>query len=274
MRTEEIPEAVAVFIQGVAELSRRYNLPVPPLDRDERIPEFEHTYRTGIFRVAAVDGRLAAICSASVRDGIWFLSKFFTTPEHHDKGWSKPLLDQVWQEGVRQGASRFLVWSTQDPAALALYMRLGMLPGTQLFRFSGEPRRQPAVMAAEPLTIEAAAAIDRQVRGAGREMDHRFFLETQGRRGWLVGGLAYVYEQHGWIGPAGWLDDELGPAALAYAASHAEGEVRLTVPGCNHQAIRFALNNGLRVGVPSSHVLMTAPVGQMERYIPSGPELF
>jgi hypothetical protein len=48
LRPEEIPAAVDVFIDGVADLARRYNLPPAVLDRDERIPEFEHTYQTGL----------------------------------------------------------------------------------------------------------------------------------------------------------------------------------------------------------------------------------
>jgi hypothetical protein len=41
----------------------------------------------------------------------------------------------------------------------------------------------------------------------------------------------------------------------------------------NHQAIRFALDHGLRLsGI--SHLLMTAAIGRLDRYVPSGPELF
>jgi GNAT superfamily N-acetyltransferase len=278
LRPEEIPQAVDVFTGGVIDLARRYGLPPPPaFDRETLAVEFEHTLNTGFSRVVDIDGRLAAICSGSVRDDVWFLAKFWTLPEYQNQGIGRPLLEQCWQIGLERGAKRFVVWSSNDFTALAVYLRLGMLPGMQLLRFAGQPRLHPLIdLDAQPLSVEAAAAIDLQVRETRREIDHAFWLDGR-RRGWLIraGGrdAGYVYEHGGTIGPAGWLDDHIGPSILAFGIRQAEGPVRITLPGVNHQGIRFALELGLRLsGV--AHLLLTAPVGQLERYVPSGPEFF
>ena len=49
--------------------------------------------------------------------------------------------------------------------------------------------------------------------------------------------------------------------------------IRFVALGVNHAAIRFALRVGLRLAA-YSHLLTTAPFGQMEKYLPSGPSLF
>ncbi len=50
-------------------------------------------------------------------------------------------------------------------------------------------------------------------------------------------------------------------------------EVRLMIPGVNHDALRFAFASGLRLA-GYSHLLTSAPFGRMEQYLSSGPSLF
>ena len=72
---------------------------------------YDHIRRTGIFRVAEVDGRLAAICHAVVRDALWFLSAFWTLPQLQGQKIGSPLLRQVWDQGTQAGAQKFLDWT-------------------------------------------------------------------------------------------------------------------------------------------------------------------
>jgi hypothetical protein len=44
-------------------------------------------------------------------------------------------------------------------------------------------------------------------------------------------------------------------------------------PGLNHEALRAGLEAGLKLA-GTAHLLASAPVGQMERYLPSGGLLF
>lgn len=237
--------------------------------------------RTGIFWVAADDERLLALACATLRDDEWFLSGFWTRPAEQGRGVGGPLLRHVWDEGVRRGARRQFVWASGDPPAIASYLKLGMLPGSQLFAFKGVPRSSgPDDLETTALGPEMTGAIDRAVRGISRIGDHRWWQEQAGYTGRAVtrGGriVGYYYLHDGVIGPAAWLDDADGAPLLASAIAEAastQPEVQLVAPGMNHLALRVALGAGLRL-VRTSHLLWTEPFGQMERYVPSGPLLF
>lgn len=248
---------------------------------DEEESGYRFVDRTGIFRVASLEGRLVAIACAIVRDDEWFLSGFWTKSDLRQQGIGGPLLRQVWDEGLRRGARRRFVWASIDPTAIATYLKLGMLPGSELFAFSGAPRAAvPVGPQTTPLTPDAASSIDRQIRGVPRTMDHEWWRSRPGvvgravtRRGAPAG---YYYVDRGSIGPAAWLAPEDGPAVLGHAlrdASATAEEVRIVVPGMNHVGIETVLASGLRL-IRSSHLLWTEPFGRMERYIPSGPLLF
>jgi len=278
-----MPEAVELFLLTVADLYERHHIttPLPPRPLVEKF--YEHIRRTGIFQVAEVDGRIGTICHAVVRDSQWFLSGFWTLPSLQGRAIGRPLLERVRDEGERAGAETFFTWSSVDVQAMATYMKMGMLPGYQILTFAGEYRNRlevPKDYETEPLELRTATDIDEQIRGTGRDIDHRFSLsefKAEGRqltrRGRAVG---YYYYVNGHIGSAAWLDagdaEALLAAACRDASSQAE-QIRLVALGVNHATIRFSLRAGLRL-VAYSHLLTTAPFGQMEKYLPSGPSLF
>ena len=80
----------------------------------------------------------------------------------------------------------------------------------------------------------------------------------------------------GAIGPAAWTSSADADVVLRAALADARAQsaiVRLRALGANHDTIRFALANGLRLA-GYSHLLTTASFGQLDRYAPSGPTLF
>ena len=94
------------------------------------------------------------------------------------------------------------------------------------------------------------------------------------RRGESVVG--YFYFKGEAIGPAAWLEPGAATALLTLACREASTEsetISLRVPGVNHDAIRFALQSGLRYKY-FAHLLTTAPFGRMQQYLASGPTLF
>lgn len=242
---------------------------------------YAYVARSGIFRVAAAGERLVSLACAIVRDDVWFLSGFWTDPSVQRLGIGGPLLREVWAEGQRRGARKFYVWASIDLTALASYMKMGMLPGTQLFAFSGAPRaRTTPSLATEPLVPDAVAELDRLLVGVRRDGDHRYWLDREGARARVVRDgrdvAGYYYVHDGTVGPVGWARDDLGEAVLSLAVADAARDgkdVQLTAPGSNHIAVRFALASGLRL-IRTSHLLWTEPVGAMQRYVPSGPLLF
>lgn len=285
-REEELPATLDLFLEAVRHLHRRHNLEMPLPPRSAVEVAFQHIFRTGIFRVAEVDGRMIAICHAFVRDALWFLSGFWTRPEFVAGGVGGRLLREVWQEGEAAGAQKFFVWSSMDHTAIASYLKIGMLPGYQVFTFNGQPAAlrnlppAPAGYTIEPLSLEVACGIDRQVRETRREADHRFWLsevKLEGRQvrhgGRLVG---YYYFQGETFGPAAWVETKRAKALLTLGCREAAAQsenILLRVPGINHDAIRFALEHGLRLSA-TAHLFTSAPFGRMEQYLASGPSLF
>lgn len=283
LRREEVPIAADVFLVSLAELARTHGLPAPlSYTRASVVPAYEHLFETGIFEVAELDGKIVGIAAAVVREAIWFLAMFWVLPEHKLRGIGRPLLERVQRLGEEQGATVRCVWSSIDFAAIANYLKLGMLPGGPIFTFSGPLRNQPMKhpeARLRELDPAQATLIDRFVRGVARDRDHEFWRA----RGMLAHQLeieqqvaGYFYVKDGVIGPAAWLAPASGDALLSHALQQASAqakEVKLVALGVNHTAIRHATNAGLRL-VTASHFLSSEVFGKLDCYLPSGPALF
>lgn len=280
-REEDVEPALDLFVGTLRDMLARNGIDPGELPREEWQYGYPHVFHTGIFRVAEDDGELVAICHAIVRGPLWFLSGFWTRTDRQKTGIGGRLLREVWDEGRARGASTFFTWSSIDLTAMASYLKRGMLPGYEILSFAGEPARAAdATPEVGPLTLEVASALDRDVIGTARDIDHRFWQSEPGRSGRSVmrGGRAigYYYVRAGTIGPAAWTAREDADAVLGAALAEARAQsatIRLRALGQNHDTIRFALDRGLRL-VGYSHLLTTAPFGQLERYAPSGPTLF
>lgn len=284
-RAEELPATVELFLTSVAEMYARQGIKNPLPERSAIELLYAYIFRTGIFHVAEIEGRLAAICHAIVRDRLWFLSGFWALPELQGKRIGGSLLKHVRAEGERLGAQKFFTWSSTDLTAMASYMRAGMLPGYQVLTFTGAPDKlpeRPAGYEVEALALSTATRLDEQLRETAREIDHRFWQTESGHEGRQVlrcgEVVGYYYFNHGAVGPAAWTSAEhaeglLTLACLEAAAREEVRQLRLMTPGINHAALRFALQAGLRL-TAYAHLLTTAPFGRMEQYIPSGPSLF
>lgn len=279
----DIPAALDLFLAAVADTYRRHNIDAPPPPRAATEVAYRHIFRTGIFRVAEADGQLVAICHAIVRDELWFLSGFWAKPGRLSQGIGGKLLREVWREGAEAGAKKFFVWSSMDQTAIASYLKTGMLPGYQIFTFTGKPAALPAApdgYTVEPLAHASACDVDREVRETSREVDHRFWLAEVGLEGRQVkrGGrlVGYYYFKGEAIGPVAWTERDAAEAVLTLSCREAltqAASVSLRVPGINHDAIRFAFAHGLRFSL-MAHLFTTAPIGRMEQYLASGPSLF
>ncbi|MBD0373095.1 MAG: hypothetical protein ICV60_19800 [Pyrinomonadaceae bacterium] len=280
----DIPGAAEIFLVSVADMYARTGIKSPPPERSIVELNYTHVFRTGIFYVAEVDGQLGTICHAIVRDRIWFLSGFWALPDLQGQRVGGSLLKLVMEEGARAGAQTFFTWSSVDLQAMATYMKMGMMPGYQILTFAGRPvetgNAGESAIDVKPLSLSTAIAVDGRVRETGREVDHRFWLEEAGAQGREISrdgrAFGYFYFNKGTIGPAAWTNDEVAEGLLRAAlaeASRESGDARLMIPGINHTAIRFALSRGLRL-TGFSHLLTSAPFGQMQQYLSSGPSLF
>lgn len=287
-REEDLAPACDVFFASLRDVYARYNIDKPIAPRASVESAWLHVIKTGVFKLAQIDGRTAAVCHAVVRDRLWFLSGFWMLPEFQGRGVGGRLLREVWGEGGRRGADVFFVWSSIDRTAMASYLRMGMLPGHQILTFTGRavppPDAPPRGYGVEALARETAARLDAEVRATRREIDHDFWLANPlmrhrqvVRQGRAVGYFYFTGGAESVVGPVAWDAGADASAVLALAAREAASEgaetVTLRVPGVNHDAIRFALGASLRF-TGYSHFFTTAPFGRMERYVPSGPMLY
>jgi len=283
LRREEVPIAADVFLVSLAEMARANGLPFPAsYTRASVIPTYEHLFETGIFEVAEVDGKIVGIAVATIRDAIWFLAMFWVLPEYKLQGIGRPLLERVRRLGDEQGATVRCVWSSIDFAAIASYLKLGMMPGGPIFTFAGPLRVAPRMHDETRLTEldpRRASAIDSVVRGVPREQDHAFFgaREMSGYQLQVAEQVVgYFYVKDGVIGPAAWTDPIYGDALLSHAlqqASAQASEVKLIALGVNRSAVRYATEAGLRL-VSASHFMTSEVFGKLDCYLPSGPALF
>jgi GNAT superfamily N-acetyltransferase len=278
---EEVPVAADVFLVTVHDLAVRYGLPPTSFTRETMTRAYAHLSRTGIFQVAEQDGRIVAICAATVRGDVWFLSMFWTLPDLQRRGFGQPLLERVWRRGIELGARKQFVWSSVDFTAIAMYMKLGMLPICQIMSFGGviEAPPPPDGYAVADLDAGVVDAIDRVVRGAACRQDRDFSIAVAGAEGRLVtlgtAVVGYFFVNDGAIGPVAWSDDAHGRAVVALALRHASSKAtaRLAVLGIQHGVIRAALDAGLRP-LSCAHLLATEKFAALERYVPSGPALY
>jgi GNAT superfamily N-acetyltransferase len=281
-RESDMQSCVDVFLASWFDKARRLNLPADPMpSREMTLNFYRHILATGVFHVAEAKDGLVGLACALVRGHLWYLSGFWTVPDMQGKHIGMTLLRRVWTAGSEAGASHFFVWSSVDMQAMAAYMKVGMLPGTQMLVFAGEPhlKKPPEGYAQRPLQRDFGMALDKAVLGVRRGVDHDY-LSRSGWRGIQIeqkGRKAgYFYLRRGAIGPAAWSEDsDAGPLlwlACREAASE-ESRISLRAPGMNHAAIRFALDSGLRL-TDHNHLLMSAPFGHLDHYMPSGEELF
>jgi len=282
-RPEDVPEMADLFLEAVSNMYARNNITAAVPPRLAVLGGYEHVRSTGIFHVAELDGRIAAIAGAILRDHLWYLSAFWARPDLQRRGIGMPLLRRVWEAGQQAGATIFFTWSSIDSAAMASYMKLGMVPGYPILLFQGTPRKLPRVASAykvEALEKAHAMDLDQEMRGTRRPVDHELWLERLGLQGRQVlrdgEVVGYYYLNQGAIGPMAWRQPQHGEPVLnlAYQESTAmTPEIRLAVPGINHSALRFAFDSGLRL-TSFAHFLTTAPFGRMEGYLPWGPGLY
>ncbi len=279
----DVPAMAELFHEAVTDMFARNGVqtPIPPLPAV--VAAYEHVRRSGVFRVAEVGGRIVGIAGAIVRDNLWHLSAFWLLPQYQNRRIGMPLLRQVWQQGSERGAASFFTWSSVDVTAMAAYLKLGMRPGYPILLFEGTPVVAGSLsphFRADTLRGGVAEELDQQVRGTRREVDHALWVSSPGglarqveRDGAVIG---YFYAQRGVVGPVAWSSPSDASAVLALAVQAAAAQapsVRLSVPGINHAALQFVFGTGLRL-VGTAHFLTTAPFGQMENYLPSGPSLY
>lgn len=246
---------------------------------------YEHLERSAErFCVVEQDGQMAGYARTILRDGVRELTELFLHPDLHAGGVGRELLRRVFPA---EGASHRTIIATLDPRAVALYMQNGMAAWHPLYTFYRRPERvawrsdlEFAPLPPGPDWLVQLAAIDRQVLGHTRDVDHAWLLsDREGvaclRDGRLVG---YAYLGRVYNGPFALLDGADFPAVLAYAETRAAelglDDFAVDAPLINGHAVRWLLERKYRMGQFVAYHMSDSRLGGFENYLYTAPDFF
>jgi GNAT superfamily N-acetyltransferase len=209
---------------------------------------------------------VVGIATARAVEDERYLGDWFVEPSYRGQGVGTRLLEAAFADAG--DATRRVLLDLNDAVAIASALRHRLAPQEVLLRLAGAvPREEElARMAAGSYTFAvdeidpashgfALDALDRQVRSAARESDHRWFAQHTSGFAFLLNGefVAYAYI---------WPDGRIGPIASASAAylvqifayalvmlqrRHSASWCTALVPGSNLRIARTCLRAGLRV---------------------------
>lgn len=248
---------------------------------------WEHLLRSsrGGFWVAEEGSTVVGIACAVVRDAEWLLTHLYVVPERQGRGIGRGLLERALRSA--RGTDRHAAYADASHfASTSLYMRHGMFPARNIVGLSGPVSVFERLRAnADGLLAEAFGAhsisvvghidaLDRQVRGTGRNEEHRFWIDS-GMRGLLfrrhgqIVGYAYCTPWGG-IGPVAAQHESDLPAMLercGHVLSEAGvSETSLLVPGVNQTVLSLLLLHGFRQ-TSLGLFLATRPAGDWSHYL-------
>jgi GNAT superfamily N-acetyltransferase len=277
-----------VFIASLLDLGERLGVDTitggaEDLDKlwAKREPIMTHAANTADrWWVAEAEGRVVGYARSTLRDGIRQLTEFFVRPGAQSAGVGRELLDRVFPG---EGARGRLLLATQDPRALARYLKAGMLARFPVYHFSRTRRNtlysgdlEPTEIRADQYGLALLASIDREVLGFRRDADHRWLLSN--RRGfvYLRNGSPAGYGYVGlYQGPFAALDPGAIGTMLAHAESVAEvEEFGVEAPLINRAALQYLFEHGFRMDPFVIFFLSDVELGQFDRYLVTTPSLF
>ncbi len=136
-------------------------------------PYLRHLIAHGRSLVSVDDGGVVAFAAAVDTGRGWHLADLFVRPERLGQGIGRPLLEAVFD-----GAEQRTTFASEDPRALPVYVRAGLIPLWPSLYVEGTVGMLPSPQAG--LRTESAdagrlAAAERAWTGQDRSLDHVFW---------------------------------------------------------------------------------------------------
>jgi GNAT superfamily N-acetyltransferase len=240
---------------------------------------------------ASDSGRVVAFGSAVLRGLVWFLSMLFVYPEAQGRGIGRAILERILPPAA-DGIALATATDAAQPVSNALYASLGIVPRMPLFNLVGRPwegwQAQALPMGVRVLRVTADLggfpaerdALDREVLGFARPGDHayaggdgRYTFAYTDDAGALL-GYGYAADA-GRVGPIAVRDPKLLAPILAHllVAVEPRGASSTWLPGASDEAIRTALEAGLRIEGFPTILCWSRPFADFSRYTPISPGL-
>ncbi|MBI3286611.1 MAG: GNAT family N-acetyltransferase, partial [Chloroflexi bacterium] len=274
------------LIEALNQSARERNQPLLEIDFQDSLPLWRHFLGTseGGFWVAEAKDRLVGFTCSIPRDRLWYLSYLVVHPEYQGQGIARELLTRVLEGSYRGRIEvRAAYADTANWVSVSLYARHGLFPRVPLLHLQGSiteiappaEEKQPPEFEVAQLseeTLRALGALDEEVRGVRREVDHRFWLGVPGMRSYLFhragNPVAYAYlSDDGTIGPLATLrQDDVRPIlnfALERLSDQGVDRFSVRVPGLNTEAISLLYERGFTLQ-EMSLILSSQPFGHWE----------
>ena len=244
--------------------------------RRERVAHLQRTDPGGAW-VAEHEGEVVGVALALMREGVWGLSLFAVAPGHQGRGVGRRLLEASFDYG--REARGHLVLSTESPAAMRRYARLG-LAMRPCVAAAGvvDPAKRVAldgVVEAGPEAIPLADAIGRAVRGAGHGPDLAVMLDAPDTHLLLYEERAFAVLRTDRVALVAGLDEDAATKALNGALATARPGATVTVDfitAGQDWAVRACLDAGLNLS-PDGPLFTGGDLGPLRPYIPNGAYL-
>lgn len=234
----EIRPATEDHIEGIA-TARLSNGPAHD-DSGADAGYCRHLIRDGHLVVALDEGRVLGFGGAVDVAGARLLSDLYVHRDAHGRGVGRGLL-----AAVMQGANARYTFASNDPAALPLYARAGMLAWWPLLSMRGAAAALPGGAAATEVSVDAAAAFEHSLTGHDRTSTYRYWAgRVPSRTVEVVEGGRRIAVAAVHVGEGGTrvehLAAEPGDALMALGAVAAlfpSAHVHVYVPGCQHLSV-------------------------------------
>lgn len=251
---------------------------------ESRRPFWEHLTNTSDnFWIAERDGEAIGYARSIVRGDHRELTEFFVLPEAQSAGVGGELIRRAFPHDTPHRS----IIATPDLRAQARYLKAGVYTYMTELYFERTPEPVPfetdlviETPGADQAPLEAMNAMDEEIIGHRREVDHRYLindrkLQVYKREGRVVG---YGYLRKSLYGPFALLEAADFPAVLAHAESwaHAIGDsaVGFETPTVNKSAIGYLLSRKYRLEGFMGSIMSDEPFGKFGNYLLTSPPYF
>jgi GNAT superfamily N-acetyltransferase len=259
------------------ELTVRRGLPASPHNREALIRLYAHMQRhfPDRFHVAHDGKRIVGFGASTEYQEMVYLGFLFVLPETQASGIGRRLLEL----SMHDSSYRAVAIASYQPISAALYAWYGMVPRIPIYMMTGAPTVElpalPPQFAIRRIPVAVATALDMEICGLKREIDHEWW-ESMGRmRFGLYDGmqlLGYGYMQEtGRLGPfVVRISEHLLPFVGRLIAEAPDVEAwMINVPGAASETFVGLLHAGFRLEGPPAIFCATELRLDYSRYLPA-----
>ena len=247
-----------------------------------RRPDYiDHELATATLTVCEAEGQVVGFGAVLERNGIAHLADLFISRDRLGQGIGRAILERSFSPG-----SRRVTFASNDPRALPLYMRLGMVPVAPLLYLKGSPEAasrlaDPGVTLRDSTPVELAD-LDGVPSGRERPKDldflagHARCFAAVHRKQVIGYGFVRLVEAGGtaltaFVGPVGAATAKrsrlTAAALLRWSAEHATSAI---VPIFGpHPAAASLVEAGYRIEDTDTYMASSTRLINLERYCPS-----